>query len=564
MRHLETVAAAAEIADEILGARLRPLVLISTVEGDEFAYDPEFVARELGESVDVITIPTGEITYALERLLPEKAHVFGGAARSYPPDFGAAPDWRRSVLRFPGRHDVNDVIEDALAQVTTAATQPTIKRRRWVSATVELVSGASGNVARLDSGERVIVVADRLPPRLSLAVSLVVGGPVEGWLTDRDLAPEPAEVDLSRYNDGAATLTRVVKATELRAQLSLHPSMPDVVLRRRDVIPGVDNGENADVRVTDILSVGQTVRARITRAGANVGLSLVDVNDNLQLVEPPPLLRGGSPWLQEGVHAEPARPVATDNGTPGEELDPQQLDFLKQSPVPQDAAIATASFMQLRDEVAELRGAIGRLGRDLRAGTDLETLAQLGDEVASLSAELHRERDRRQERDRMLARLNQELREARSARPDSAASDRHTSREAWPSGEAWVRHEVTSAWAARTVAAEKGQYPLGDYTIGPRFVESLEVLDGGQLTKALRAVVDVVTARAAEIPGRELHRLRTGTGGDDPYVERVGGGKCWRAAIETNAPGARRLHYWQLPAGRIELSRVVLHDDFAP
>lgn len=63
-----------------------------------------------------MTISIGEATYALEILLPPKCHVFNGVARSYPPDFGEDPDWKRSLLRFPGR-DTEELIEDALAQV---------------------------------------------------------------------------------------------------------------------------------------------------------------------------------------------------------------------------------------------------------------------------------------------------------------------------------------------------------------------------------------------------------------------------------------------------------------
>ncbi len=564
MRHLSTVPEATGLAEEILGARQRPLVLISSTDDGSFAFDPELVAREVGDDVDVVTIATGDATFALERVLPEKTHAFGGAARAYPPDFGSAPDWWRSLLRFPGRHSVDELIEDALAQVAVVAAQPTPVRRKWVSATVERVSGAAGNVARLDSGERVMVVADHLSPEISLAAGLLVGSPVAGWLSGRDLAPEPADADLSRFEDGTVTLARVLKVTDRRAHLSLHPSLPDITLRRRDIIPGVDDGENADVRVPDIVHPGEIVRVSIVRSGTGVGLSLIGADAGASLVDPLPLLRGGPPWLREGMDAQATPPIASDDDASDVVPEVAQPTHVDRAPAAQFPGLVTSELAALRDEVAELRGAIGRLGRELRAGTDLETMDRLRDEVTSLSAELRVERERRSENGRMISRLNQELREARSSRPESSAGARRTQKDAWPDGEAWVRHEVTSAWAARTVAADKGLYPMVDYAIGSQFVESLEALDEGQFVKALRTVVDVVTGRAADIPARELHRLRQGLGGDDPYVERPDGAKCWRASIETNAPSARRLHYWQLPGGRIELSRIVLHDDFEP
>lgn len=67
-----------------------------------------------------------------------------------------------------------------------------------------------------------------------------------------------------------------------------------------------------------------------------------------------------------------------------------------------------------------------------------------------------------------------------------------------------------------------------------------------------------------EIPARDLHRLRSGEGGDDAYVVRADGSRCWRSAIEQSTPGARRLRYWELPGGAVELSRVVHHDDTRP
>jgi hypothetical protein len=42
------------------------------------------------------------------------------------------------------------------------------------------------------------------------------------------------------------------------------------------------------------------------------------------------------------------------------------------------------------------------------------------------------------------------------------------------------------------------------------------------------------------------------------------GARCQRAYIEQKTPQARRLHYWALRGGGIELSRVVTHDDVEP
>ncbi|SJN44110.1 hypothetical protein FM104_13180 [Microbacterium esteraromaticum] len=577
MRHVDTIDEATAIAAEILGPRKKPLVLISTDAQGKFLFDPSHVEREAGSDADVVTIAHGLVTFALEDALPEKTSVHSGAARSYPVDFGTDPDWQRSILRFPDRHTSDDLIEDALAQVTFFPSPQPVSRREWVRAIVERVSGGTGNIAKLDNGELVSVVADHLPPSVSLSDALAVGEPVEGWLLDRDLAPEVSEVDYSRFADGAVTLARVVKVTPARTKLVLHPSdTSGIDLRRRDVIPGIDDGENADVQVSDIVRVGQTVRARVTRSGRSLGLSLVGVDPEVALVPPLSLLSGGSPWLREGVDgvADPA--LTRVPATPAESMPAPPAGYTIDVPASPVSTLAagspstlhdhpspTAALNDIRDELSGLRGAFARLSRELRAGTDLETIDRLRDEVAGLTSALHQERDVRRERDTIIAGLRVELREARAQRATPTES-RRTDRASWPSGDAWLRFEVLSTWAGRSTAPDKTNHPLREYTIGTDFVPSLTPLDAGQLEKALRAIVDVVTGRASEITGRQLHRLRTGEAGNSPYVSRADGATCWRASIEINVASARRLHYWQHPNGSIELSRVVLHDDFQP
>lgn len=563
MKHVDTSAGAIDIAHEILADRHKPLVLISTTPEGDYAFDPEYVARELRGDADVITIATGDATYALEGLLPPKAHVFNGTARSYPPDFGADLDWQRSLLRFPGR-SADDLIDDALAQVSVVTAAAPI-RRVWTRAVVELVSGAVGNLARLDSGQQVSVVPDELPATLKLSDALVVGEAIEGWLTDRHLAPEPAVADTSRFLDGTVTLARVVKVTNLRATLILHPQLAEIVLRKRDVVPGSDTSEGQDTNVSDVVHVGQTVRARVTRTGTAIGLSLVDTDADRPFVDPLALLRGGAPWLREGVDAATEQPAAAPFVPPAVATEPEgATPAALLTPEPLQAVLPVRELAEIRDEVAGLKDAFLRLGREVRAGTDLETLEQLRDESAGLTAELHRERELRRERDDIIARLRQELREARAARPEPHGDVVRTDRSAWPDEESWLRHEVTCTWATRTGAFDKKQHPLKDYTVGPAFISSLTELGDSYTDKVLRGVVDILTGRAPEVTSRELHRLRQGVGGNDPYVTRADGASCWRINLESNTASARRLHYWQLPGGQIELSRVGIHDDVAP
>lgn len=82
--------------------------------------------------------------------------------------------------------------------------------------------------------------------------------------------------------------------------------------------------------------------------------------------------------------------------------------------------------------------------------------------------------------------------------------------------------------------------------------------------KVADVVFEVLTGLAKDLPGRELHRLRE-RHGTSPYLVRpADGATAWRVALQVNSPGARRLHLWVLPGGRIDLSRVGVHNDVRP
>ena len=125
-----------------------------------------------------------------------------------------------------------------------------------------------------------------------------------------------------------------------------------------------------------------------------------------------------------------------------------------------------------------------------------------------------------------------------------------------------VRLAITTAWAERIPAADKAGNPLPEYTVGAEFAGSLEKLDDAQLTKAFKAIVYVLTDTSRV--STAIHPLRNGVGADDGPTTRDDGAVCFRANIEAKTASARRLHYWKLPTGQVELARVVTHDDMQP
>ncbi|TIH32278.1 hypothetical protein [Subtercola vilae] len=133
--------------------------------------------------------------------------------------------------------------------------------------------------------------------------------------------------------------------------------------------------------------------------------------------------------------------------------------------------------------------------------------------------------------------------------------------ELFSSSDEAVRHAIYEAWVERVPAAEKGQKELPSYEIGPDFFKSVEGFDRSSQMKAFRCVVDVLIGTTEALAARNVHALRLNSA--SLTVTREDGALCYRAYLEENTPSARRLHYWKLDGVGIELSRVVVHDDYA-
>ncbi|MBH0007914.1 hypothetical protein [Salinibacterium sp. SWN1162] len=203
-----------------------------------------------------------------------------------------------------------------------------------------------------------------------------------------------------------------------------------------------------------------------------------------------------------------------------------------------------------------------------------EQLQQIGSESAIEQAsilrfelrELHAENIRQQEQ---LVRLKADqqtqralLRRARQTLSEPRPEQR---RERFDTVDEWIRHEIYLAWIGRMDASDRATWPLpASYSVGEQFAPSFEQHDNSSREKTLKAVVDVLTGRARELPARALHPLRSGDGATAGDVVRPDGARCMRVHIEKNVASARRLHFWHCDDGEIELSRVVVHDDMEP
>ncbi|MGW9183838.1 hypothetical protein [Agromyces sp. NPDC055661] len=280
----------------------------------------------------------------------------------------------------------------------------------------------------------------------------------------------------------------------------------------------------------------------------------------------------GSPPVRAGsslpAHAIPGpglrRAVPTPHLTPSSPNASTQV-------IPQAAATAGSALrstqLQLEAERARRSAAERRLTEAALTDSDLDRLRtasaidrQRAKELLLENADLRREVEiLRRDRSDSSRRLRDYARGHATERPATSRpiADRRSD---FIDVEAWVRHEVRCAWVERVPACDKADYPLPDYAVGPDFADSLQALDTEKFAKAVKAVVDVLTGRAERLGSRELHRLRVSDAGGSPYRVREDGSYAVRCAIERNTASARRLHYWVLPSGGIELSRIDVHD----
>lgn len=623
-RRVESEQAAEELARHLLDARRRRPVVVVSVGADRYD-DPwiqaDVVAEAVGDLAEVNMLHTGPVSWAFSAAMPPLAQVYGDAARVYPVDQSWAQNPRLSRLHLcHGASRGPSIEEQLISEAMTAALsagllERSVRSSQKVTGRVLGIAAGRGIVTG-DFGQAVIrgelggidVPIDHLVTPGQVVTGLL---DTERFLDVRGEMRDHAEA-LAHVGPGDVLLTRAATVGRTVAVLEPFPG-----LRVEVDVTGVTGNPHDDLR--DLMTPGEVIPARVIRAGRWV-LSLLDVDDDEEITESPSLLPGGPPWLvepvdvpasSESLEPEPGPPPAPDHaaepipasGLPSprpptappptaavptgldrpversatiDDVDastprrgPSPLDLdprRRRGPAPppvenpaQASAAEPAARRSSRDSARalsverEARAIAQRTAESLRR--ELEQLnAQLDRterENAGLQDQLNRKRTETRE-------LKKQLRRARPVADETQSSDHFLDREQG------FRHEVYLAWVDTIPAVEKSAHPLSSsWSVGPDFLDSLDEVEGVSRAKVLEVVVQVLTGLAASMPGRQTHRLRTGPGGDDPYVSGRDGWQCWRVSLQTNTPAARRLHYWTRGNETI-LSRIVLHDDFRP
>jgi hypothetical protein len=488
------------------------------------------------------------------------------------------------------------------------------------------VLGTRALVSTDDGGQATIaeeLVFSDVPLARVLGPGLRVTGVLDPARRLLDIRAMLPDVDTLRravnaaYRVGQVVLGRVEDVQDDAVRIALAPGVL-VRVRRAEI-----TGNDLDL-LSDLFTPGEVVAARRVPAPLDgLALRLDDVDESEdQPVPAIALLEGGPPWLEPspleppplglddtGPQGEPSqialRPVRTPlveaaPPTPadlfgarpagsGADVGPAATPAAGQrAPTPGDVAAWHAGGHDALPSPASSDTPAeppGKAARDLSLSLDAAK-----SQVVALAKELLDDKVKRHqvelEVDRLLGRVGelterlergerraeQQATALRKARQE-AARLRHRLGDAgvevpeeryFLDDEEQLRFEVLTEWVRAIPAAEKAGRPLADYTLGPRFLPSLTDLEGVSRDRVVWTLVMVLTGLAPGMNGLQVHRLRTGSGGDDPVRQREDGALCWRVSLQVNTPSARRLHYWKLPGGAYELSRVVLHDDVEP
>gem|GEM_PF-900461 len=673
--HVDTSSAVRQLAAGLFDeGRDRPWVVVSSRFGDARpAMDVEALADQVGDVCRIFTIETGDLTFELSALLPERLQVYGGAGRSYPVGFTWSTSTSATRLRFPNGDAsaataqlVNDVLTHA--QLAGLFNRAPTRSQRAAGDVSGFIADSTRAIVTLDGGAGVATIwAELTYPPVPLHWTLRPGQRIEGVL-DLDTrrfnvagtAPTLEQLR-ERFPHLCVTLALVQSTGDASALLALHPAVV-VRITRHDLSP------NPLDRVSALLSEGDVVPARVIHLSTGeLHVRLDDVDDDEPITPPVALVADGPSWLIEGrslrastesdapdtiyldapgvdaaavvANAVPMPPVTVmpdreptsapaPAGTPpaaprharsGAAFRPMPGPGLRRALLPPDGAARAAttvpattvsettvpettvqgisaparpvpatplpepqralplhrgaalqsaqlSLAESRQRIAALEdrlaasgasdSALARLREEARVAQlrAREALAELGDEKRATRALKDEQRE-----------LKSQLFRARKASVATTPADPYRMRrEQWLDEVDWVRHEIYLAWVDRVAPGERDDRALPDYRVGPGFAASLSSFDTAQLAKAFKATVDVLTGLAKDMPGRAVHPLRSGDGAGASDVIRADGARCMRAYIEQHTPAARRLHYWMLPGGAIELGRVVLHDDVNP
>lgn len=190
-------------------------------------------------------------------------------------------------------------------------------------------------------------------------------------------------------------------------------------------------------------------------------------------------------------------------------------------------------------------------------GTLADQVARLQEQNAQLRADLASARSSGRSRTEQITKLQEQNTTLRRTQRNGGDSSGEELPVYGDPGEQF-RHEVWLAYLRSVPEPERDTWELRDYRFG---VDWFATVDTAERRKVVGVVVEILTRRAGQIPGRQVRQHHDGPSGKSNVVVRADGSTAWRANLQTHSPAARRIMWWELPDGTVELAKVATHDD---
>lgn len=589
----------ASVAREILRHdRGNPLVVVShDSRYPDCAVDAAWIAAQLESLATVHTIEHHQRS-GFETLLPHGADLYGNAVRVYEP--GAFVTGKSSLFLprpalSPGqaRWATQAAVDDAMR--CTAFSTPRKKQQqappmpRTVEASIRgFSSDGTTAYAMTTQGALVTIDSEATIPGVRLDWILETGQSITGNIT----APS-SQIDISAlvlrhrlselYRHGETVLALVGTSTPSSLELTLFPGFSRTLKTKNN--PATP--ENTDFRP----SPGEVVHALYYLDRGAVRLSLDEAEPSSTLPAPP-LLKDGSPWLVLG------RDLPQDH--PGEIYEPPQNQAIVSDPAPETAPGSLPERDATPDTPApqtppgmEESSPAPALGKEQDTHDTVATPAILAttgshpsdhEQIARLNSERNMAREEAAALRHHLVKAEEKIRALLQTKEKIPALQKEISalrkrirtlEKANHPGETdyetlfldekdALKHEIYSVWTGYIPPADKTRYPApSNYVLGDHLAESLnENTTGSTRTKAIETIIDILVNRAERRRSLVCKPWLDGKGASRPQLVRYDGATAWRAYIEHNTPGALRLKYWITRENRIEISGVLLHEDY--
>jgi hypothetical protein len=546
-------------------------VITTPIGSHEPAFPLDELEQQVGDLAQFYLIHTGDLTRKLVDSLSPKAAVFNGAAKVFAPDWQEVDDWPKL---FYCHESFKTRDTEALAsQIWKFASEKDLQRYSQLKA-----EPAQGIVWGF-LGSRALVRSTEFPHATIREELTAPGVPLE-WLFSKDqqisgkynkdeglFIPDLAEHTLeslaTTYGFGNLVLVLIKKTERKKGIAAIYPGI-EVEFSLDEI-----SGNDRDL-VTDFMEPGQVVAMRLYRdPQGRTRLKMNDIDDDEIAVGSVPVVPNGNPWLLPDrdvpIEEEQTPPEQKTIQIPAltEPLNIVQEDSNLSNPTPHPGVYKGASKGKhgplTGDDLAAWQGYAKGLRNDI---------ASLTTQIASTEAELLAVFAEKESLKRILQERQRSTTAARrkTATRDPNRSTTRSRRDRWSTNEDWFNEEIRRVWISRYKPQERSdQFPLdfSKYSFGPLFFDSVkdDSLTEDELRKAVRVIVDIVTGRESESRQNRVHALRESESPSAPQRTRDDGSKGWRANIEDRTPQARRLHYWKLPTGEIQLAKIAKHDD---